>query len=113
MYIHEYYSTEKRGWFGNLGKLKISKVDIAKLLANATDEKLIETIRYIYNINEVIIYNDLIMISNKMTCLLEKHYDQVIKNLGIDLSKEQANKIEHDFNLLKDLIKKYEPEPQK
>lgn len=113
MYLNQYYKREKRGWFAKLGQRKILKKDIAKLLAHATDEKLIETVRYIYNLNDGVAYSDLNMIRVEMFKTLEKHYDQVIKNLGVELSSDKVSKIENDFKLLKNLIKEYEPKEQK
>lgn len=108
MYLNE-ITQVKRGWLGKIpSRRSILKTDIAKLIANVKDEKLIETIRYLYKLNDTIVYSDLISISNEMFRLLEKHSDNLIKGVDLELTNEEVEKIEESRNLLKELISKYE-----
>lgn len=107
MYLSKYYPTNKRGFFGKLFTVEVDRSEVIKLLDSSKDQKLIETIRYIYNINESIIITDLILIKNEINKFEKNHHDQVIKGGPIDLSKEEFQTIQDSKKLIDVLLDKY------
>lgn len=100
------YPISKFGIFSAL-KRKIHKRDVLDLIESIKDEKLIRTIKYIYNIQGDLVPYDLAKIRDEVNQLLNHHYDCKIKGNPTALGDEQVEALNEAIEKIRLLLAKY------
>lgn len=97
---------------GMLAKLKtkVGKGDVSDLIDSINDSKMINTIKYIYNIQGDLLPYDLMIIRDNVNKVLNDHYDRKIKGMPTSLKEEKVIEVKNAVEKVQKLIDKYFPQ---
>lgn len=112
LYLSEYDEIKKFGWYARNFKAKIPKSDVFELIEKSNDLTLKQTVNYIYNIQGDLLPYDLINMQYQLNKVINKYYDDKLKNLNPSLSNDEIDAKNQSFLAIQKLIDKFYPKPE-